>query len=168
MCFCRRLYVLSGVLITWQFVLWAGAETIDLSQERWTFRSRDGSLRGTAIVPGDIYQDLFNSGIIPEPLFGNNDQELRWIAATDWIYECSFTIPRDWKKVNRREYFHQRLPQATFFMFYSLVAQSENNMEGSMAVQSCMLKRNTFESGLRIVEMRFSNAPRVGEAAQRA
>ncbi|VDK42951.1 unnamed protein product [Gongylonema pulchrum] len=56
-------------------------------------------MRGSARVPGDIYRDLFAGSYIPRPLFGKNDELLRWVPRTDWIYLTTFNIPAHWNKV---------------------------------------------------------------------
>ncbi|VDP11408.1 unnamed protein product [Onchocerca flexuosa] len=70
-----------------------------LDKFQWHFQSTNGSIRGLARVPGDIYQDLFFANYISEPLFGENDRLLRWIPRTDWTYYTTFTIPRNWNTV---------------------------------------------------------------------
>ncbi|KAM3723485.1 putative beta-mannosidase [Dirofilaria immitis] len=70
-----------------------------LDEFQWYFRSTNDSIRGLARVPGDIYQDLFLSNYISEPLFRENDRLLRWIPRTDWIYYTTFTIPRNWSTI---------------------------------------------------------------------
>lgn len=71
-----------------------------LDELQWYFQSANGSIRGRARVPGDIYQDLFFAKYISEPLFGENDRLLRWVPRTDWTYYTTFTIPRNWSKVS--------------------------------------------------------------------
>lgn len=39
---------------------------IDLTGDYWNFSTFDLKLNGTAIVPGDIYTDLWKAGIIPD------------------------------------------------------------------------------------------------------
>lgn len=73
---------------------------IDLNTYDWSFRCRNCSLMGKATVPGDIYMDLFRERLIPEPLYGNNDQQLRWVTENDWIYETTFRLDRIWKEVD--------------------------------------------------------------------
>uniref|UniRef100_A0A914RSX5 Beta-mannosidase-like galactose-binding domain-containing protein n=1 Tax=Parascaris equorum TaxID=6256 RepID=A0A914RSX5_PAREQ len=64
---------------------------------------------GKATVPGDIYTDLFRQRLIPEPLYGNNDQQLRWVAENDWIYETTFRLDPVWKEVGVHVYPYYRL-----------------------------------------------------------
>lgn len=74
-----------------------------LDQFQWYFQSANGSIKGLAQVPGDIYQDLFVSNYISDPLFGKNDRLLRWVPRVDWIYYTTFTIPRNWSKVSFKQ-----------------------------------------------------------------
>uniref|UniRef100_A0A0R3RQR5 Beta-mannosidase n=1 Tax=Elaeophora elaphi TaxID=1147741 RepID=A0A0R3RQR5_9BILA len=78
-----------------------GDENFHLGGFQWYFQSANGSIHGSARVPGDIYQDLFLANVISEPLFGENDRLLRWVPRTDWIYYTTFTIPGNWSEIRR-------------------------------------------------------------------
>ncbi|MDP5217330.1 glycoside hydrolase family 2 protein [Ruegeria sp. 2205SS24-7] len=43
-------------------------------------------------LPGDGITALHNAGAIPEPYFGRNEYELRWIAERDWVFERRFQL----------------------------------------------------------------------------
>lgn len=43
-----------------------------------------------AVVPGVVQTDLLRSGLIPDPLFADNEQALQWIGTTDWEYTDEF------------------------------------------------------------------------------
>jgi len=43
-----------------------------------------------ARVPGEIHCDLLRVGAIPDPLYGKNADELRWMDEVDWWYERAF------------------------------------------------------------------------------
>jgi beta-galactosidase/beta-glucuronidase len=73
----------------------AFATRYDLGGTDWQFRSSNGTVRGSAAVPGDIYQDLQKAGVIGEPLFGEGDVDLRWVPRTDWVYERQFDVPTE-------------------------------------------------------------------------
>lgn len=45
----------------------------------------------TANVPGGIYSDLMDNGIIGNIFFGSNDTETRWVAKKNWVYQTVFT-----------------------------------------------------------------------------
>lgn len=45
----------------------------------------------TASVPGGIYSDLMDNGIIGNIFFGFNDTETRWVAKKKWVYQKILT-----------------------------------------------------------------------------
>ncbi|KAI6241675.1 Mannanase [Aphelenchoides fujianensis] len=65
----------------------------DLGNQKWTFASRNESIRGTARVPGDIFTDLHRNGVIGDPFFGDADIRLRWVARTEWYYRTVLDVP---------------------------------------------------------------------------
>lgn len=48
-----------------------------------------------ARVPGCIHTDLLGNKLIADPNFADNEQKLKWIGETDWIYEKSFVVGAD-------------------------------------------------------------------------
>lgn len=45
-----------------------------------------------AEVPGSVYQDLLNAGLIEDPYFGMNSLYCEWVANRWWTYETTFEI----------------------------------------------------------------------------
>jgi hypothetical protein len=78
------------------FLLHTGdGQRINLSGRQWTFRGSDASVAkfvGPATVPGDIYTDMRDAKLIPDPLLGNNGEALQWIATSNWTYERKFNV----------------------------------------------------------------------------
>lgn len=66
----------------------ASDATLDLPAE---FAALDGWL--PANVPGSVHQDLLRAGRIPDPFFGTNEHDVKWIGETDWLYRCTFDVP---------------------------------------------------------------------------
>jgi len=71
--------------------------TVDLARTAcWQFRAA-----GTrdpwraAQVPGCVHQDLRRHGLIPDPLVGTQELDVRWIEERDWEYRAEFTVPAD-------------------------------------------------------------------------
>lgn len=69
------------------------ADRLYLDGSDWTFRSNENNYTGKATVPGDIYTDLYNNGLINNPLYGNGDQDYMWVGRSSWIYEKIFELP---------------------------------------------------------------------------
>ncbi|GFJ89189.1 hypothetical protein Prum_028310 [Phytohabitans rumicis] len=57
----------------------------------WTVAPADASLSPVpAAVPGCVHTDLLAAGRIPDPYLDDNEDALRWIGHTDWVYETTF------------------------------------------------------------------------------
>ena len=52
-------------------------------------------------VPGDVTNDLYEAGIIPDPLFGDNLKHLDYIFHRDWAYETVFSLTESDTKSDR-------------------------------------------------------------------
>ena len=49
-----------------------------------------------AIVPGGIYSDLLNSGILTSDIYYRfNEDNYKWVAETNWTYTTIFKIPQE-------------------------------------------------------------------------
>ena len=45
-------------------------------------------------IPGDGITALHNAGLIPDPYFGRNEYDLRWICDRDWVIARQFVLDR--------------------------------------------------------------------------
>ncbi|PZQ95654.1 MAG: beta-mannosidase [Cereibacter sphaeroides] len=64
----------------------------------WTLTDAEGAHSLPFAIPGDGISALHDAGLIPDPYFGRNEYDLRWIADRDWTATRSFThdaIPSD-------------------------------------------------------------------------
>ena len=48
-----------------------------------------------AKVPGDVYTDLWRSGIIEDPYFGRNSSKAAWVMYEEWWYAKQFNVAED-------------------------------------------------------------------------
>ncbi len=62
---------------------------MDLSGE-WRLRDVQGEYDLAMQLPGDGITALHRAGVIPDPYFGRNEFDLRWIAERDWVVSRSF------------------------------------------------------------------------------
>ena len=64
-----------------------GQTVTDLGTYRWTLINPGvNNVSVPAKVPSQAHLDLYNAGVIPDPLFGLNDFHLRWVAYSNWSY----------------------------------------------------------------------------------
>jgi len=75
------------------------ADSIHLSSDlgyQWQATLTNGSFSVKAHVPGGIYTDLQEAGVLTDGpfLYGNNDRKYRWVAYHDWIYQLNFDVDK--------------------------------------------------------------------------
>ena len=59
---------------------------IDLTGPGWTLHSSNGSISVPATLPSQQYVDLFNAGVIGDPLYGLNNTDQSWVTLQNWTY----------------------------------------------------------------------------------
>lgn len=64
---------------------------INLSGE-WVLRDDTGTHSAPMQVPGDAISALHTADLIPDPYWGRNEYDLRWISERDWTLTRSFQI----------------------------------------------------------------------------
>ncbi|KAI1005808.1 Beta-mannosidase A [Podosphaera aphanis] len=65
----------------------------DLCENEWSLTSPTyAGISVPGSVPGHVHLDLMAAGVIPDPLFGNNDYELRWVAYQNWTYTTTIEL----------------------------------------------------------------------------
>lgn len=69
----------------------ASDAVFDLSGE-WTLATDDGEHATTISIPSDVHTALNKSGLIPDPYFGRNENDVQWVAHRDWVVERRFHI----------------------------------------------------------------------------
>lgn len=58
----------------------------------WTLTDINGDHRCVLALPGDGISALHDAGEIPDPYWGRNEHDLRWIGERDWTATRSFTL----------------------------------------------------------------------------
>jgi beta-mannosidase len=51
----------------------------------WTLSDESGAHVVPLAVPGDAISALHAAGVIPDPYWGRNEYDVRWVAARDWV-----------------------------------------------------------------------------------
>jgi beta-mannosidase len=64
---------------------------IDLAGQ-WELLSSDRFHAAAMPIPGDVHTALKVAGIIPDPYFGRNEDDVQWVAHQDWQIERSFNV----------------------------------------------------------------------------
>lgn len=72
---------------------------LDLQGHDWTVRNENSSILVPATVPGGIYTDLENAGVLKTPVYYRfNDQKYKWVGRENWIYEKTFFVDSKFKE----------------------------------------------------------------------
>ncbi len=58
----------------------------------WEFKSSDSEDWKPASVPGNVYTDLLDHKVIPDPFIKTNEEKVQWVATKDWEYKTTFNI----------------------------------------------------------------------------
>lgn len=61
----------------------------------WQFREVGKDTWYAATIPGCVHTDLFNSNLIPDPFYRDNEQKQQWIGKTDWEYRTTFNLTEE-------------------------------------------------------------------------
>jgi beta-mannosidase len=57
----------------------------------WSLSDESGTHKVAFQVPGDGITALYRAGAIPDPYWGRNEYDLRWISERDWVATRTFT-----------------------------------------------------------------------------
>ena len=60
----------------------------------WTLTDESGDHSCDVTLPGDGISALHDAGLIPDPYWGQNEYDLRWICERDWTAKRTFTTER--------------------------------------------------------------------------
>jgi beta-mannosidase len=93
----------------------------------WYFKQKNKSEWYIAEVPGTVHTDLKKAGLIGEPFYGNNEQNLQWIERENWEYRCRFSVDSQMLQQDFVELIFEGLDTyATVFLNGTQVFQSNN------------------------------------------
>merc|ERR1719239_564045 len=76
------------------FICLVQGEVLDLGQTAsWVVSSSHANISVPATVPGGVYSDLRQAGVLNQELYYRfNDVEYRWVGDEDWTYTGQFQL----------------------------------------------------------------------------
>lgn len=83
--------MMGSVFLTLLASTLAVAHVFDLSELQWTLKNQNGSIVVPGSLPSQTHLDLFEAGIIDDPLFGINEFTERWVINDNWTYTADLT-----------------------------------------------------------------------------
>ncbi|WP_191858184.1 beta-mannosidase [Hanstruepera ponticola] len=93
----------------------------------WQFKQVDSDTWLPANVPGSVFSDLMENGLIEDPFIANNESEVQGVSETDWEYKTNFQV--DAKTLKRKHielHFDGLDTYASVFLNDSLVLKTNN------------------------------------------
>ncbi|MBN2746663.1 MAG: hypothetical protein JXR34_08035 [Bacteroidales bacterium] len=64
----------------------------NLSAEKWTFQQAGKTNQYEAKLPGNVFIDLFNNQLIPDPFIETNELKVQWVDSLAFIYQVEFYV----------------------------------------------------------------------------
>ncbi len=61
----------------------------------WEFKNTENGKNLIGYVPGEVHIDLLKNGIIKDPFFGRNIEELRKYEGKRWVYWKEFFLDKN-------------------------------------------------------------------------
>lgn len=58
-----------------------------LDGDQWRLKNPYDKVIFPATVPGNVFTDLMEAGLIPDPYIGTNEAYVQWVSQRDWSYE---------------------------------------------------------------------------------
>ena len=117
---------------------------LDLGLAAWRVRQAGTDDWIPARVPGCIHEDLLRAGRIPDPFFGDNEAQLRWIESTDWEYEAVFDADEACVAATNVELVLEGLDTVATVSLNGTALLADANMFRTfrIPVKSCLVTRN--------------------------
>jgi len=79
-----------------KFVLYLGGTMSKISLNgKWNLKSSDGKESCEGMIPSCNFLDLFNAGIIEDPILGDNEEKLQWVSDKIWEYSRQFELSKE-------------------------------------------------------------------------
>ncbi|XP_053614125.1 beta-mannosidase [Plodia interpunctella] len=94
----------------------------------WTVENKNGSEKIKATVPGGIYSDLQNAGVIGDILSGFNDVLTRWVAHETWTYTGKFNVSEEYMRATTAHLVFHGLDTIASVELNDVTVGTTNNM----------------------------------------
>ena len=95
--------------------------------KNWKFKGIDTLNWQTATVPGNVFTDLLDHKIIPDPFIKTNEDSIQWMTKKDWIYKTQFILSVETLQKKHIDLSFEGLDTyATIYLNDSLLGKSEN------------------------------------------
>ena len=110
----------------------------------WYFRSIHSQEFLPATVPGNVYSDLLDNGVIEDPFIGTNETKVQWVSDSTWVYQTQFeAAPNILNKDNIQLNFEGLDTYAKVYLNDHLILTSDNAFRNyQVKVKDFILPKN--------------------------
>lgn len=93
----------------------------------WSFKSLAKDTWQDASVPGNVYSDLLDNNMIPNPFVAENELKVQWVEENEWEYKTTFKIDDSTYQKKHIELDFEGLDTyASVFLNDSLILETNN------------------------------------------
>ena len=133
----KKLTLLLSTILT----LSLSAQTISLN-DGWSFSQKNKDTWYEAEVPGSVQRDLIRHGVLPDPYFGTNEDDVQWPEMEDWDFKKSFNVTAEQLLNDDAVMFFEGLDtHADVFLNGSRILQTQNMFVGHrVSVKNSLLE----------------------------
>ncbi len=157
-----RLALLLLILIPASLLARSG-EAIQVLNQGWRLHLHDGTTI-PATMPGCVYTDLFNAGIIPDPFYGTNEHLVKWVSDSTWKYSLEFSVSQRFTSKERLELVFKSIDTYAFITLNGRFLFSSRNqfMEYRFPITEEHIKE------INLLEVHFSPPVLVSDSLEQA
>lgn len=117
------------------FISYAFTRVISLDGKDWIAQNANGSIKISSNVPGNIYTDLIEAGILGDPYYRFNVDVYRWVGYEEWTFVKHFNLSSDFFSGN-----------SAFLIFDGLDTVANINLNGvSIGATNNMFRKYKFK-----------------------
>lgn len=121
----------------------------------WKVRNANGNIEVSAVVPGGIYTDLREAGVLETDIYYRfNDIAYRWVSRENWVYTRNFTVEEGF--IEKQEIFlvfHGVDTVASVYLNDQNIGNTDN-----MFVRYSFPVKSVIRSGNNKLEVRFESS----------
>ncbi len=93
----------------------------------WSFKEDSDTIWRKADVPGNVFTDLMNHQLIPDPFILQNEDKVQWVSDKNWSYKTNFIVtPEELKKKHHQLSFVGLDTYAKVYLNDSLILTANN------------------------------------------
>ncbi|MDD5345832.1 MAG: glycoside hydrolase family 2 protein, partial [Proteiniphilum sp.] len=116
------------------------SETIPLN-DGWQFSQMNSDQWYEAEVPGSVQRDLVRHGLLPDPYYGTNEEQVQWVEDENWDFKKTFSVSAAQLQHDEALLLFEGLDtQAEVFLNGSRILRSQNMFVGHEVSVKNLLK----------------------------